>query len=65
MRSSKQALSLKEVLIVESQIVSLSPDQLLSGSPKEQGSPADDRGRQSTVTPTGTTSTSVLKSIIG
>ena len=50
------SISLKEVLIVESQIVSLSADSLLGGSPAEQGSPADDRGRQATTTPSSSTS---------
>lgn len=57
-------ISLKEVLIVESEIVQLSPEQLLDGSPTEQGSVGEKRGRQEQVTPTEATNKSVLKTVI-
>lgn len=57
-------ITLKEVLIVESEIVQLSPEQLAAGSPTEQGSSAEKRGRQEQVTPTDATNKSVLKTVI-
>tara|TARA_R110000744_G_scaffold20470_1_gene53731 strand:- start:4850 stop:5464 length:615 start_codon:yes stop_codon:yes gene_type:complete len=57
------SITIEEVIIVESQIVQLEPDQLEEGSPTEQGSSADKKGRQETTTPTDTTSKSVLKSV--
>lgn len=64
--SSRVALmniSLEEVLISESQIVQLNADQLAEGSPREQGSSADNKGRQEPITPNDTTSKSALKSV--
>lgn len=56
-------ISLEEVLISESQIVKLNADQLAEGSPREQGSSADNKGRQEPITPNDTTSKSALKSV--
>jgi hypothetical protein len=57
-------ISLEEVLITESQIVKLDPEQLQDGSAKEQGSSPEKKGRQEPVTPNDTTNKSVLKSVL-
>jgi hypothetical protein len=62
-RIALMTITLEEVLITQSQIVSLEPAQLKEGSPREQGSSADKRGRQEPVTPNETTNKSVLKSV--
>lgn len=56
-------LTLEELLIVESQIVQLSSDQLESGSAREQGTSAEKKGRQEPVNPEESKEKSVLKSI--
>lgn len=56
-------LTLEEVLITESQIVKLDPEQLQQGSAREQGTSAEKKGRQEPVTPSETTNKSVLKSV--
>lgn len=56
-------ISLEEVLITESQIVKLDPEQLQEGSAREQATSAEKKGRQEPVTPSETTNKSVLKSI--
>jgi hypothetical protein len=56
-------ISLEEVLITESQIVKLTPEQLQEGSAREQATSAEKKGRQEPVTPSETTNKSVLKSI--
>lgn len=56
-------LNLEEALITESQIVKLTPKQLKQGSAREQGSSAESKGRQETVTPNSTVNRSVLKSV--
>lgn len=56
-------ISLEEILITESEVVELSPEQLQEGSAKEQGSSPSKKGRQEPVTPKDTTKTSVLKSL--
>lgn len=64
--SSRVALmniSLEEVLITESQILKLDPEQLQQGSAREQGTSAEKKGRQEPVTPSETTNKSVLKSV--
>lgn len=63
-RIVSMTISLEEVLIVESEIVQLDPKQLQEGSPTEQGSSPDKRGRQETITPDDTTNKSVLKSVL-
>jgi hypothetical protein len=62
-RIALMTIALEEVLITQSQIVSLEPAQLEEGSPREQGSSADKKGRQEPVTPNETTNKSVLKSV--
>ncbi len=57
-------IEFKELIIVESVIVQLESTQLSSGSATEQGSSADEKGRQETTTPNSTTSSSVLKSVL-
>lgn len=58
-------LTLEEVLITESQVVKLDPEQLQQGSAREQGTSAEKKGRQEPVTPSETTNKSVLKSVTG
>lgn len=62
-RIVRMIINLQEVLIVESEIVQLSEDQLAAGSPEEQGSPADKSGNKEAVPPGEATNTSVIKSI--
>ena len=57
-------IDLEEILITESEIVTLTSAQLQEGSAREQGTSADKKGRQEPVTPDESTNTSVLKSII-
>ena len=63
-RIARMVIGLEEVLIVQSQIVQLSPDQLQSGSATEQGSSPIKSGRKQPVVPNDTTNKSVLKSVI-
>ena len=56
-------ISLEEILITESQIVKLDPEQLQEGSTREQATSAEKKGRQEPVAPSETTNKSVLKSI--
>ncbi len=63
-RIVEMAISLEEALIVQTETVKLEPEQLLEGSPREQASSADNRGRQEPVDPNETTSKSALKSIV-
>lgn len=60
-RIASMTINLTEALITESQIVQLTPEQLQQGSPTEQGSSPEQRGRQEPVTPTDTIQKSVLK----
>ncbi len=57
-------IALEEVLITESQIIKLDPSQLEEGSPKEQGSSPEKKGRQEPITPNDATNKSVLKSVL-
>lgn len=52
-----------EVLITQSELVTLSAEQLGPGAPRQQGSPPEEKGRQEPVAPTTSTQTSVLKSV--
>lgn len=63
-RIARMVINLEEVIITESEIVQLEPTQLEEGSPKEQGSSPDKRGRQEPVEPSATTNKSVLKSVV-
>lgn len=63
-RVANMIITLEEALITESQIIQLAPEQLQDGSPTEQGSSPEQRGRQEPVTPTETTEKSVLKTVI-
>lgn len=56
-------ITLEEVIITESQVVQINPEQLRSGSPREQASSANSKGRQEAKTPDATTNRSVLKSV--
>lgn len=56
-------ISAREVLITESQVIKLEASQLEDGSPKEQGTSAEKKGRQEAQTPTDAVNRSVLKSI--
>ncbi len=62
-RIALMTLNLEEVLITESQIVKLDPEQLQEGTAREQGSSPEKKGRQEPVTPTESTNKSVLKSV--
>lgn len=63
-RIALMTIILEEVLITESQVVQLTPEQLQAGTTTEQASSAEKKGRQESVTPSDTTSTSVLKSVL-
>lgn len=63
-RIALMTINLEEVLITESRIVKLDPDQLEEGSAREQGSSPEKKGRQEPVSPNDTTNKSVLKSVI-
>lgn len=63
-RMVSMVLTLEEVIITESQIIQLEPEQLEEGSAREQGSSAEKKGRQEPVTPSESTDKSVLKSVI-
>lgn len=63
-RIAAMNITLEEVLITESQIVKLDPEQLQDGSATEQGSSPEKKGRQEPITPNDTTNKSVLKSVI-
>lgn len=58
-------ITAREVLITESEIVKLQPEQLEEGSPKEQASSPEQKGRQEPITPPAETQQSVLKSVLG
>jgi hypothetical protein len=62
-RIVRMNITLEEVLITESQVVKLESRQLEEGSPREQGTSAESKGRQEVITPSSTTSTSALKTI--
>ncbi len=57
-------INLEEVLITESQIIKLDPEQLEDGSTKEQGSSPEKKGRQEPIAPSEATNKSVLKSVL-
>ena len=57
-------ITLEEAIIVQTEIVELTADQLQAGAALEQGSPADKKGRQETITPADATNKSVLKTVI-
>jgi hypothetical protein len=61
-RAVNMIIKLEEVLIVETQTVQLTADQLAAGSPKEQATSPEKKGRQQVTTPADGTQTSVLKS---
>lgn len=62
-RIARMNITMTEVRIVESELITLSPDQLEEGSAREQASSTEDRGRQAPVEPDSATNKSVLKSI--
>lgn len=57
-------ITLEEAIIVQTEIVELTADQLQVGAALEQGSHADKKGRQETITPADATNKSVLKTVI-
>lgn len=57
-------INLDEALITESQIVKLDAEQLEEGSPREQATSPENKGRQEAITPNDTTNKSVLKSVL-
>lgn len=62
-RSVELVIVFEELILTETDIVTLDPDFLLDGSPKEQGSPSENKGRVDPVTPNETINKSVLKAI--
>jgi hypothetical protein len=56
-------ITLDEALIVESEVIKLNPEQLLAGSPRQQASSADRKGREEALDPSDTTKKSALKAI--
>ena len=58
-------ITLEEAIITESQVIPLSSDQLGDGSPTEQGTSPEKRGRLEPVTPPAKTEKSIAKTIAG
>jgi len=58
-------MSLEEVIITESNIIKLTASQLAAGSPREQATSAEEKGRQELIVPGESTTKSALKSISG
>ncbi len=56
-------IALEEVLITQSEIIQLEPEQLPEGTTREQASAAEKKGRQEPVVPDSSTNTSVIKTI--
>lgn len=63
-RIAQMVISMEEIIITESEIVQLTADQLAEGSPAEQASPPDNKGKQAPVTPSAPVNKSVLKSVV-
>lgn len=63
-RVASMNITLEEILITESEIITLNADNLQEGTTRIQASSAEKRGRQEVVTPNNTTNKSVLKSVI-
>lgn len=61
-RIARMNISLTEVRIVESQLITLNPDQLEDGTTKDQASPTENSNQDAKV-PTEPTNKSVLKSV--
>lgn len=57
-------LTIEEVIITESKIIKLTEAELQAGSPREQATSAEEKGRQTAVTPSDTTNKSVLKTVL-
>lgn len=62
-RIVSMSINLEEILLVESQVIKLNPEQLSDGSATEQASSAEKKGRQQTKEPAESTEKSVLKSV--
>jgi len=62
-RAAFMRIFLKEVRLVQSQVIQIEADDLQEGSPREQASAIDSEGRQEAVEPAPTVQTSVLKTI--
>lgn len=58
-------ISMEQIVITESQVVSVSEENLAPGATQKQASPAVEQGRQEPVTPNEDTNSSVLNSLIG
>lgn len=63
-RVVRMTIALEEVIISESKLIQIDPAQLAQGTTREQGSPAENRGREETIIPPAKTEQSVLKSVI-
>ncbi len=62
---ANMVIDLQEVNIVETQIISISPEQLESGDVRDQGTSANERGRLQPVEPDPEIGQSLLRSIAG
>lgn len=60
---ASMAITMDEILILETEIIALSKDQLKAGSPQEQATSSDNKGRQEPQEPTENENKSVLKTI--
>lgn len=63
-RVARMVISLQEILVTESEIIQLSEEQLGTGSARDQATSPENTGRKEAVEPSGSTNTSVLKSVI-
>lgn len=63
-RIVRMNIDLREVLITESEVVSLDAAQLQEGTTREQATSAEKKGRKEAITPEDSTNKSVLKSVI-
>ena len=63
-RIARMVIALEEIIIVESEVVQLEAKTLQSGTPRQQGSPAENKGRQEPIPVNENTNKSVLKSVI-
>lgn len=58
-------IRLEEILIVESEIIKLTSEELQEGTIKDQASPSENKGRKEPIIPSDSTNKSVLKQILG
>lgn len=61
---ASMVIIMDEILILETEIIALSKDQLKAGSPQEQATSSDNKGRQEPKEPTDNDNKSVLKTVL-